>query len=596
MKRLLITLGVAIGVFVTAEVAFLNIGHAVSATNRVRHVDVLYVASGDADQRLPFALDMARRGLASEVWLTVSDAGPVLNEPAAVTTYVAEHAPSVKVVVIGSSRSMRMDAEAVAHRIASGEKVTTLGVVTAPWTATRARLTFDRLIAGRASVEVFSDGAHYDESRWWRSAVETTVIETVKLGGTLAVFGARPITDSQDVPWRLPVRAGIGGFVGALLAGWVVRPIARRLGLVSVPRLWRAGTTQVPLLGGVAILAGLGIGVVAAGGLSVGPAGAVAAGGVILLAVVGLFDDLAGLGAWTRLLWSAIAGGAAWLLGLRTVIIASDSISAQAVNLAVTVIWFVGVTHAVNVLDNLDGAAGGVAAVSAITIAVIAFTSGQWVVAVGAAALGGACIGYLMHNNHPARLFMGDLGALAVGFALASLGLAMRPTQVPPTSFFVAVFALGVPIFDTVLVTVARIKEGRPVSVGGTDHTAHRLLSRGYSVRKSAGVLRGAQAVVGVAAVIVANATTGWAWIVIVAVAASGLYFLTAALRTPAWRPPTDRTATSEILPAVNNAITALDGFVEVSGGLATSDPATVRTATEALDRLRRTKKSLSSD
>ena len=155
---------------------------------------------------------------------------------------------------------------------------------------------------------------------------------------------------------------------------------------------------------------------------------------------------------------------------------------------------------------------------------------------------------------------------------------------------------MGVPIFDTVLVTVARIKEGRPVSVGGTDHTAHRLLSRGYGVRKSAAVLWGAQAVVGVAAVIVANATTGWAWIVIVAVAASGLYFLTAALRTPAWIPPTDRTATSEMLPAVNNAITALDGFVEVSGGLATSDPATVRTATEALDRLRRTKKSLSSD
>ncbi|HVL80310.1 MAG TPA: MraY family glycosyltransferase, partial [Actinomycetota bacterium] len=401
-----------------------------------------------------------------------------------------------------------------------------------------------------------------------------------------------PALPAEEVPLRLPLSALGGGFAAAAVAGLVVRPVARRLGLVARPRLWRAGAAAVPLMGGVAILAGLGAGVLAGGGLAVGPAGAVAAVGVVVLAVVGFLDDLTGLGPWTRLAWSAAAGAAAWLLGLRAVVLVGDGALDDIVNLAVTALWFVGVTHAINMLDNMDGSASGVAAVSAATIAVVAVLSGQWVVAVSASALTGGCLGYLVHNVHPARVYMGDLGALSLGFALAALGLALRPGQTPPASFFVAVFALGVPIFDTALVSVSRLRDGRPVALGGTDHAAHRLRARGLGVTASAASLWGAQAMLGLAAVGVAVSGRGGAWVIIAAVALGGAAALAWFLRQPTWRAEGSQDASAALLPPVDAAVDSLRSLLD-SAALWESDPAAARLAEETMHRLARTRDAL---
>src|SRR5207245_2294613 len=229
----------------------------------------------------------------------------------------------------------------------------------------------------------------------------------------------------------LPLRALVGAFVVAAIVGAACRRIAHRLGLVAVPRLWRSHAMPTPMLGGLAILLGIGAGGLAAGGIRIGGLGAVAAAGVIVLGLVGFVDDIAGLGPGTRLAWAAVAGTGAWLLGLR-VDLFRNATGAEFVDGLLTVLWFVGVTHALNVLDHIDGATAGVGAASAATIAAVAAIGGQFVVAAAAAAVAGACLGYLVHNFPPARLFMGDMGALALGFALAALALGLKPHQHVP--------------------------------------------------------------------------------------------------------------------------------------------------------------------
>jgi UDP-GlcNAc:undecaprenyl-phosphate GlcNAc-1-phosphate transferase len=241
-----------------------------------------------------------------------------------------------------------------------------------------------------------------------------------------------------------------------------------------------------------------------------------------------------------------------------------------------------------NFLDNVDGVSAGVAAVSAATVTIVAVSSGQFVVAVAAAALAGACLGYLVHNFPPARLFMGDMGALAVGFALASLTLALRPKQTSPLSIVVAILALGVPIFDTTLVTVSRLRAGLSPSTGGTDHTSHRLLERGYSLRSVLGVLVAAQVVLGGLAVALAVSSRGVGWAIAAVAALVGLGALAVSLRLSVWTPPVHAEVSEDVRHALARALEAIRAFEQsaTDSGLVLSDPVTVRALREGTRRL----------
>lgn len=216
-------------------------------------------------------------------------------------------------------------------------------------------------------------------------------------------------------------------------------------------------------------------------------AGAVAAAAFVGLAV-GLWDDLRSLTPIAKLVGQAAAGLALVGFGATMDIPGGDFVAAAA-----TVLWVVVAMNAINLVDNMDAAAGGMAlvAVGALWI--------WWAAATGpvglAAALGGAIAGFLALNLPPARVFMGDAGSHFLGAAIAGLAVldAGRAGGAGPAGLLaviaVPVTLLAVPLFDTAFVTVDRLRHGRPVSVGGSDHTAHRLVRGGLGVRVAVAIL-----------------------------------------------------------------------------------------------------------
>lgn len=581
LPALVLVVGLAAGMFV-----WRNLVGWLAKPDARRPVDVIVVPAGQADQRVRKAIDLLDKGLAEEVWVVPSADGPVLKEPEAIADYAKGQGHGADVDVLEKrSRSLVRDARLIAAKLRreqrKQETELELAVVTSPLEISRTRLIFERETG--AEVHVWRDRERF-ERRW-----NTLVQESARMVTTLAVLGAGSDLRAGDVPIGLPVRALVGGFLAALLVGAVCRPIARRLGFVSAPRLLRAHSTPTPKFGGLAVLAGFAGGAIAAGGVRLGAVGLVGAVGVLVISLVGLIDDIVGLGGGVRVVWAALAGGAAWLLGLRAIVFPGDGV-ADVANAVLTVLWFVAVFIGVNWLDNLDGVTGGVGAASAGAFAVAAVLSGQFVVAVAAAAVAGSCLGYLVHNVAPARLFMGDMGASGLGFALAALGLALTPGAQQPLSIAVAVIAIGVPLFDMVLVVVSRIIAGNSPAVGGTDHAAHRLLARGLSVRGAAAFLWLSQVVLGVVAVVVSRSRPLLGWTLVGLVGAGGLTALVMFLRMAPWKPPWQLQASEQVVQAVHRAMRALRGLEEAVGDEAwrLSDPRAARSTQETLRRLER--------
>jgi UDP-GlcNAc:undecaprenyl-phosphate GlcNAc-1-phosphate transferase len=161
----------------------------------------------------------------------------------------------------------------------------------------------------------------------------------------------------------------------------------------------------------------------------------------------------------------------------------TDLQAGRAFDLVVTVVWVVGITNAFNLLDNMDGLSAGVASIAGLAFAVIAALNGQFLVAALGAGVGGCAAGFLRHNFHPAKIYMGDAGSLFLGYLLAVLGLELKLSATPPVvALFVPMLVLGLPLFDTTLVTVQRLLHGRSPMQGGRDHTSHRLVWVGIPV------------------------------------------------------------------------------------------------------------------
>lgn len=205
--------------------------------------------------------------------------------------------------------------------------------------------------------------------------------------------------------------------------------------------------------------------------------------GATLVGVFGLVDDLRQLGVVTRIVAEVVAAALAVAAGSRV------ELTHTPADWAATVVWLVVVTNAFNLVDNMDGAAGAVATVTGVGLAVAAGLQGQWLVGSLAVVVAGSCAGFLVYNWHPARIFMGDAGSLFVGYLLAAVALKLR-FPVPQFAGLVAVALFTLPILlDTALVVISRISSGRPIYEGGTDHSAHRLLGLGLSSAQVVGVM-----------------------------------------------------------------------------------------------------------
>jgi UDP-GlcNAc:undecaprenyl-phosphate GlcNAc-1-phosphate transferase len=285
-------------------------------------------------------------------------------------------------------------------------------------------------------------------------------------------------------------------------AGW----LARRFGILDAPGTRKVHATPTPRIGGIAVWASF-TAVVLAGYRGVpllaqlplvartfaAPIAllqdayrvesklvALLIGGSLAF-VVGLLDDVLGnrFGPGAKLAGQVLAALALVAAGIKTDILYFDVL-----NVALTLVWVVGITNAFNLLDNMDGLSAGVAFIACLVLLLNAWLLGEFFVSLLLVALMGSLLGFLVYNWHPASIFLGDCGSLFIGFTLASLTLLERFVSHASSTYFpvlMPVLVLALPILDTATVVVIRLREGRPIYVGDSRHLSHRLVSLGMS-------------------------------------------------------------------------------------------------------------------
>jgi UDP-GlcNAc:undecaprenyl-phosphate GlcNAc-1-phosphate transferase len=285
----------------------------------------------------------------------------------------------------------------------------------------------------------------------------------------------------------------------AFLATPVTRVLARRLGMLDQPGLRKAHRLPVPLLGGLAMYVALAAAFLLFGSRDWLAEGVGILGGATLLFLTGLWDDRFGMPAWLKLGAQAVAAFVVMAVGVQVQLFAFAPL-----NWLITLAWMVGITNAVNLMDNMDGLAAGITLVAALAFFGLAALEGQGLVASLAAALVGASAGFLFYNFAPAVSFMGDAGSLTLGFVLAVIGIKLRFIHYPLGATWMApIIVLGVLIFDTSLVCISRLRRGRSIFQGGSDHTSHRLAQLGIGQARAVLTLYVTAAALGVAALFV---------------------------------------------------------------------------------------------
>jgi UDP-GlcNAc:undecaprenyl-phosphate GlcNAc-1-phosphate transferase len=306
--------------------------------------------------------------------------------------------------------------------------------------------------------------------------------------------------------------AGLLAFLIALSASLVltvpVRALAIRVGMVDLPGPRKVHLKPIPLLGGLAMYGGVMLAILIAfdGAARAQSFGIVT--GATLVAIVGFLDDRG----WLHHQIKLFAG-----MPLAAVILLASGIHAQVFSVllggrpgqwldaALTILWVVGITASFSILDHMDGLCAGVAAMASVFFAIIAYLNSQTLVTTLAAAVLGAAAGFLRWNFKPAKIFMGDGGAMFLGFLMATLALKLRLEHATTAASWLApVLILCATIFDTTLVTISRSRRGLlPFATPGKDHSAHRLANLGLGQRGAVLTMYMAGAICGSAAVLV---------------------------------------------------------------------------------------------
>jgi UDP-GlcNAc:undecaprenyl-phosphate GlcNAc-1-phosphate transferase len=310
-----------------------------------------------------------------------------------------------------------------------------------------------------------------------------------------------------------------------LLIGWSVP-----LKLVAHPRADRWHGKMTPNTGGLAILTAAACCYLAFGSTLYKLTFLSSA----FVSLLGFVDDRVQLRPLVKLLGQAIAAFTVVVNG-----VVFHATPWHSANFAVTFLWIIAITNAFNLIDNMDGLCAGVAVVICGSRFILAVQSGDHSSAVILATLAGAVLGFLVFNYKPARIFLGDCGSMFIGFSLAALAVAapIPNTRVFAATLFYPALTFLYPIFDTALVSVLRRTAGRPISVGGRDHSSHRLVSLGLSERKAVWllwILAAAGAAAGLLTYTLPFAVAGIAILLVLSVSVFGVFLGT----LPAYAPP----------------------------------------------------------
>ena len=337
---------------------------------------------------------------------------------------------------------------------------------------------------------------------------------------------------------------GIAAFALTGLLTWPIRALAIRLGAMDAPNLARkTQATPVPYLGGVAIALGITVTTFAAvfvGGNKNGenvsqlkdlaltvllPA--------LLLGAMGLIDDLRSLPPWPRLITQSVVGSIVAFIIVQGGTVGTP-FGTSTLNTAVTIFWIVGICNSINFFDNLDGAASGAVAIAGLGVFFIAFDRGQEAVSALSIVTAGATIGFLMWNKSPAKIYMGDAGALFLGIIIAVATIRVNPGIIPTwKSLMIPIMLLAVPLLDTCVAVFSRLARGMSPLTGGKDHLSHRLVRAGLSRRMAAVGLWSASGACTVVAVLVYQYADFLGSLLITSFVAIWLLALLLFLRTP---------------------------------------------------------------
>ncbi len=245
----------------------------------------------------------------------------------------------------------------------------------------------------------------------------------------------------------------------------------------------------------------------------------------LVLGLIGLWDDMKNLPPLPRFVAQTVAG-----IFTAIILVANNNVGnptgSEIFDTCITIIWVVGICNSINFFDNLDGGAAGTVAVSSIALAILALSGDQYLIAALSTVTAGATLGFLIWNKSPARIYMGDAGALFLGVLLATLTVRLNPdTQTQVGSYLTPIFLLAIPILDTTVAVLSRLKRHISPFQGGQDHLSHRLIRAGLSRRKAAVSLWTLSALFAAVAILISRvneiteilliASSGLAWILL---------------------------------------------------------------------------------
>ncbi len=318
-------------------------------------------------------------------------------------------------------------------------------------------------------------------------------------------------------------------FLFSFAAVPLVRVVAFKIGAVDVPRdKRRMHTKPIPRMGGLAIYLGFLVSYLCFGGtLEKEMLGIIA--GASLLVILGILDDRKPIRAIVKLAVQIVAALIPVLMGLRIEFVTGINLFSNqtnyvlgALSIPVTVVWIVALTNALNLIDGLDGLAGGISAISAFCLMFVAMVFGSPHCAFALASIAGATIGFLPYNLNPAKIFMGDTGALFLGYMLATLSVDGFFKSYAAITFVIPLLVMALPIFDTSFAIFRRMLKGEPIMKPDRSHLHHRLVDMGFSQRQAVAILCTISGLLSIAAIVLI--TEGWKRTLVI-LAVSVLYY-----------------------------------------------------------------------
>jgi UDP-GlcNAc:undecaprenyl-phosphate GlcNAc-1-phosphate transferase len=319
--------------------------------------------------------------------------------------------------------------------------------------------------------------------------------------------------------------------IAAVLSYFFTPPVknfAHKVGAIDVPKdARRMHKKPIPRLGGLAIYGGFLCSILIFGQLDETML-CVLLGAAIIVAL-GIFDDVLALGAKLKFVVQIVAAAIPVCIGNLQIGLftnlnpLSDTpfVHLGILAVPVTIIWIVGITNAVNLIDGLDGLAVGVSSIAAITMLAVALLTGNMPIAITMAALAGACIGFMPYNLNPAKIFMGDTGSTFLGYMLATVSIMGLFKFYAVISFAVPFLILGLPIFDTANAIIRRVAAGRSPMSPDRGHVHHKLIDMGFNQKQAVAILYAISATLGLTAVVLTSSGEVKAIVLLLAVLAA---------------------------------------------------------------------------